>query len=282
MVRRLVPTILCLCIWMATPARAEGPNVVASIGPVHSLLSGVMQGIGTPELLLRGGGSPHDYALKPSAARLLHKARLVFWVGPSLEGFLVRPLAGLAGKVGVIQLSVGGHDDDPHIWLDPRIAATIVGKMVAALAGVDGANRARYEANGRAMKAMLVALDKEIHDRLKPVAVVPYLVFHDAYRYFEKRYDLASQGAVAVHEGRAPGARRIAMLRRKIIDTNIACVFTEPQFEPALATTLIEGTGARTAVLDPLGTSLKAGPELYPALMRGLVDQLLGCLGANG
>ncbi|MBT3307245.1 MAG: zinc ABC transporter solute-binding protein, partial [Alphaproteobacteria bacterium] len=220
--------------------------------------------------------------LKPSDARQLNGARLVFWVGPNLEGFLVRPLSSLADTIRVVQLSAGGQSDDPHIWLDPRGAAAIVGKMVEALAGVDATNRARYEANGARMKAMLARLDREIFERLKPVAVVPYLVFHDAYRYFEKRFDLASQGAVAVHEGRAPGAKRIAMLRRKIIDMNIACVFTEPQFEPALAKTLIEGTGARTAVLDPLGANLKPGPGLYPALMRGLVEQLLGCLGANG
>jgi len=204
----------------------------------------------------------------------------VFWVGPGLEGFLVKPLAALPGRV--VQLSAGGVEDDPHIWLDPRNAAVIVGKMVRALGQADGANRARYEQNGATMKTMLAALDKEIYGLLRPVAVAPYLVFHDAYRYFEKRFDLASQGAVAVHAGRPPGARRVSALRRRIVDLKIACVFTEPQFEPALATTLIEGTGARLAVLDPLGAGLKPGPGLYPELLRGMAASLLGCLGANG
>ena len=265
---------------MALPARAEGIKAVASIAPVHSLLSGVMDGIGRPDLLVRGAGTPHAFALKPSSARLLNEARLVFWVGPGLEGFLVRPLAALPGRV--VQLSAGGIEDDPHIWLDPRGAAVIVGKMVRALGQADGANRARYEQNGATMKTMLAALDKEIYGLLRPVAVAPYLVFHDAYRYFEKRFDLASQGAVAVHAGRPPGARRISALRRRIVDLKIACVFTEPQFEPALATTLIEGTGARLAVLDPLGAGLKPGPGLYRELLRGMAASLLGCLGANG
>ncbi len=279
MFHRKTPAILCALLWLALPARAEGVKFVASIAPLHSLLAGVMEGIGTPGLLVRGGGSPHAYALKPSAARLLNGARVVFWIGPGLEGFLVKPLAGLPGRV--VQLSAGGTEDDPHIWLDPRNAAAIVSTMVRALGHADGANRARYEANGAKMKAMLAALDREIYGRLKPVAVVPYLVFHDAYRYFEKRFDLASQGAVSVQEGRPPGARRISALRRKIVDLEIACVFTEPQFEPALAKTLVEGTGARLAVLDPLGAGLEPGPGHYPALMRGLAESLLRCLGAN-
>ena len=280
MLARKIPAVLCALVWMALPARAEGIKAVASIAPVHSLLSGVMDGIGRPDLLVRGAGTPHAFALKPSSARLLNEARLVFWVGPGLEGFLVRPLAALPGRV--VQLSAGGIEDDPHIWLDPRVAAVIVGKMVRALGQADGANRARYEQNGATMKTMLAALDKEIYGLLRPVAVVPYLVFHDAYRYFEKRFDLASQGAVAVHAGRPPGARRISTLRRRIVDLKIACVFTEPQFEPALATTLIEGTGARLAVLDPLGAGLKPGPGLYRELLRGMAASLLGCLGANG
>jgi len=280
MLARKIPAVLCALVWMALPARAEGIKAVASIAPVHSLLSGVMDGIGRPDLLVRGAGTPHAFALKPSSSRLLNEARLVFWVGPGLEGFLVRPLAALPGRV--VQLSVGGIEDDPHIWLDPRGAAVIVGKMVRALGQADGANRARYEQNGATMKTMLAALDKEIYGLLRPVAVAPYLVFHDAYRYFEKRFDLASQGAVAVHAGRPPGARRISALRRRIVDLKIACVFTEPQFEPALATTLIEGTGARLAVLDPLGAGLKPGPGLYRELLRGMAASLLGCLGANG
>jgi zinc transport system substrate-binding protein len=278
-----LPALLGLLILSAAPpARADGIKAVASIAPVHSLLSGVMQGVATPGLLVRGAGSPHAYAMKPSAARLLNDARLVFWIGPGLEGFLVKPLSALPDRVGVVQLSTGGPEDDPHIWLDPRNAATIVSTMVRALGRADAANRGRYEANGVRMTAMLTALDKEIYGIIKPVAVVPYLVFHDAYRYFEKRFNLASQGAVSVQEGRPPGARRVSALRRKIVDLKIACVFTEPQFEPALARTLTEGTDARLAVLDPLGADLKPGPELYGELMRRMAGSLLGCLGANG
>jgi zinc transport system substrate-binding protein len=98
-----VPALLLL----ATPAAAqdEAPQVVATIKPVHSLVASVMEGVGTPHLLVQGGGSPHAYALKPSDARLLEDAELVFWVGEDLESFLEKPLETLAGDATAIALS---------------------------------------------------------------------------------------------------------------------------------------------------------------------------------
>ena len=195
-------------------AKAGGIKVVASIAPVHSLLAGVMKGVGGveagPGLLVTGGSSPHDYVMKPSKARMLHRADVVFWIGPGLEGFLKKPLAGLQPGTRVITL-VPEQDDDPHIWLDPQGAAKMVRTMVRVLSEADRDNAARYRANGDKVRAGLIALDREILQILKPVAVVPYLVFHDAYRYFEKRFGLASQGAVSVQVGRPPGARRGAL-----------------------------------------------------------------------
>ena len=264
--------------------RADGIAAVASIAPVHSLLAGVMKGVGDPGLLVTGGRSPHDYVMKPSSARMLHRAGVVFWIGPGLEGFLKKPLAGLAPRTRVVGLAAEqgvGETDDPHIWLDPRNAAKIVRVMVRVLARADQANAARYTLNADNMLAELIVLDRELYQALKPVAVVPYLVFHDAYRTFEKRYDLASQGAVALHAGRPPGAKRIKALRRMIVHENIVCLFTEPQFTPALAATLTEATTMRTGVLDPLGAELEPGPGLYREMMRRMARSLLTCLGAN-
>ena len=256
---------------------------MASIAPVHSLLAGVMAGVGEPALLVRGGRTPHAYVMKPSDARLLKDADVVFWVGPGLEGFLAKPLAGIADKVHVVQFTDGDRaDQDPHIWLDPRKAANMVRTMARSLSAADPANAARYRKNGDRAVARLVLLEAELQRILAPVAGVPYLVFHDAYGHFQKRFGLSATGAVAVHADRPPGARRISELRRKITAFNIGCVFTEPQFTPALAKTLIEGTNARLGVLDPLGAERTPGPGLYPALMRGLAGSLLRCLGANG
>ncbi|MBI4183457.1 MAG: zinc ABC transporter substrate-binding protein [Proteobacteria bacterium] len=308
-------------------AAADPPKVVATIKPIHSLIAGVMEGVGVPDLLLDGPASPHAYALKPSDARKLAAAEVVFWVDKGLEAFLAKALGALAPKARVVALSEepgvalldareGGaweeHEDehekkhgdsrahepesgkatalapesqghghsavDMHIWLDPENAKAIVGAAVATLAAVDPANASRYRANGARLAARLDALDRALGVRLATLRDRPYVVFHDAYQYFERRYDLNAIGSITVSPERSPGAKRLSELRGKILDLKAACVFSEPQFEPKLVGTIVAGTGARTGVLDPLGAALSPGPDSYFLLMEGLARGLADCL----
>jgi zinc transport system substrate-binding protein len=114
--------------------------------------------------------------------------------------------------------------------------------------------------------------------RLAPVSDTPYIVFHDAYHYLEHRFGLSPVGSITVEPGRPIGARRLAELRETVVDRNAACIFAEPQFEPRLVATVIEDTGARTGVLDPLGSDIAPGVDLYPTLMRRMADALAECL----
>jgi len=288
------------------PAAAE-PQVVATIPPIHSLVAGVMADIGQPHLLVKGGASPHTYALRPSDAEMLGHADVIFWVGDGLENFLVRPLAALGGGADVVALSTapglrllatreGGvweedehehetdhkHDaTDPHIWLDPANAQAMVGAIVAALSRRDPAHAQAYAANGARMSDRLANLRGEIGALLAPVADRPFLVFHDAYQYFETAFGLSAVGAIAVSPERPPGARRLGELRDRVQAVGVRCVFREPQFTPRLAETLADGTGARIGVLDPLGADIKAGPDLYFRLIRGDAEALKGCLEAK-
>ena len=283
----LVAAVIAHFSMAASPARAEGIKAVASIAPVHSLLAAVMEGAGWPRLLVAGGSSPHAYALKPSAAWALAEAQAVFWVGPGLERFLVKPLSALPRRVMAVELATAegvktrrfrdAGGTDPHVWLDPRNAAAMTRIMVIVLANADPANAALYRRNGAALLARLGKLEAKISQTLEPVTGVSYLTFHDAFGYFEDRFGLRSAGAVAA-AGRPPGAKRISALRRLIRTGKIPCVFTEPEFEPALARTLIEGTKARIGILDPLGAGLTPGPGLYADLMRGLARSLKRCL----
>jgi zinc transport system substrate-binding protein len=272
-----------------------------SIKPIHSLVAGVMKGAGAPRLLVRGGASPHTYSLKPSGARALRGARLVFWVGGEIEGFLEKPLKALARQARVVEVSKmagltilparrGGiwEDDEPeggegggpnpHVWLDPLNTQVIVRGVVDALMKADPVNANIYTANGRNLIGRLATLDQALRARLAPVARTPYVVFHDAYPYFEKRYGLNAAGSVTVSPGRAPGARRISQIRAILRARGAVCVFSEPGFRPSLIRTLLSGTGARTGVLDPLGAAIAPGPNMYFSLMRGLADSLSRCL----
>ncbi|CUW40406.1 High-affinity zinc uptake system protein ZnuA [Magnetospirillum sp. XM-1] len=286
-----------------SPVRAEAPDVLVSIKPLHSLVAAVMAGVGEPGLIVAGSASPHGYAMKPSDARAAERAKLVVWVGPALESWLERPMArrkdGLAmlSLPGLIRLDAreggawdshdhdhhGKHQDetDPHVWLDPRNAQLLAGAVAERLAALDPANAPRYAANAEALKRRLAALDAEIAAQLAPVAKRPYVVFHDAHQYFEARYGLSPAGAITVDPERPPGAKRMAQLRDRLKATGASCVFGEPGAPSATAAALAEAAGARMGRLDPEGLLVAAGPDSYVQQMKGLAGALAECLSAR-
>lgn len=308
-------------VGLASAAAGEGPRVVVSIPPLHSLIAGVMAGVGTPDLLIEGASSPHAYSLRPAAARALAAADAIFWIGPDLETFLPKPIATLAGQARVMTVMddpeiilfpvrEGGawedehehadehedeHEDehaaehdahehgqhDPHVWLDPRNAQRIVAQAAVLLGEVDPGHAATYQANAQRLAVDLAVLEQELAAKLAPVQSVPYIVFHDAYHAFEARFGLNAVGAFALSPGAAPGAKRVAELRARIDKAGAACVFVEPQFEPAVVKAAVSGTGARVAVLDPLGAGLPPGTDQYAQLLRALADNLVACLGGT-
>lgn len=278
------------------------PRTVVTILPAHSLVAGVMEGVGEPDLLLPPGASPHSYALLPSDARTLTQADLIVWVGAGLEQFLQKPLQTLASRASRLELASvpglsllatsttdahhhgdgtaadTGHQHDPHLWLDPLNAIRIIEAVAQQLAKLDPDNATTYQHNAERRKAQLLALDAELQSLLEPVRTVPFLVFHDAYRYFEQRYGLSKVGALTLNPERPPGARTVAAARERVRELGIRCVFREPQFEPTLAETVVRGTTARIGVLDPIGVDVPPGPDAYARLLRNLGDSLVSCL----
>ncbi|NKJ09850.1 zinc ABC transporter substrate-binding protein [Rhizobium sp. SG741] len=297
-----------------TATAADAPKVVVSIKPVHSLVAAVMQGVGTPDLIVDGAASPHTYALKPSNARSLQQAQVVFWVGPGMEAFLQKPLASLGSNATVVELDQapgitklkfreGGafesHDDgdepaagedhahdheefDTHLWLDPHNAKAMVAEITTSLVAANPANALIYEANQKALNDKLDALDTEIASTLAPVKNKPFIVFHDAYQYFEHRYGVRVSGSITVSPETIPGAQRVSEIHSKVADLGATCVFAEPQFEPKLVNVVLEGTAAKSGVLDPEAATLPQGPDLYFTLMRGIASSLKTCLSAQG
>lgn len=322
-------------------------NVVASIKPIHSLVAAVMEGVGEPELIIEGAGSPHTYALKPSQARVLENADVVFWFGHQLEAFLEKPLEAIAKDAKSVELldahdliklefreggafEKHGHDDhddedshdehkdddkhdhdehkheehddhaheehadgeddhdehdhgafDAHVWLDPLNAKAIVHEIEETLAEADPENAEKYEANAEALMVKIDALITEVSADLEPVKDSGFVVFHDAYQYFEKRFGMSAVGSVTVSPEVLPGAERISELHAKIKELNAVCVFSEPQFESKLVQTVTEGTDAKSGVLDPLGTGIENGPELYFTLIKNMATSFKTCLSAS-
>jgi zinc transport system substrate-binding protein len=298
-------------IFSGTVLAADPVKVVASVKPIHSLVAGVMKGVAEPSLLVKGGASPHSFNLRPSDARALNQADLVFWVGEDLETFLAKPIQSLAGKAQPVALMEEsgltllptreggawekhedhghedhGHEDehgthDAHVWLDVDNARKMVATIAGKLSERDSANAARYQANAASLTERLTALDAELKTTLAPVKDRPFVVFHDAYHYLEDRYGLNAVGAITVSPDQRPSAQRLSQLRSKISSLDAACVFAEPQFEPTLVATVVEKTAAKRGTLDPLGAALDDGPELYFTLMRGMAASLVSCLKAG-
>jgi zinc transport system substrate-binding protein len=298
-------------------AQAE-VNIIVSIKPVHALVAAIMDGAGTPDLIIEGTGSPHNYALKPSQAQLLQNADLVFWIGHDFEQFLEKPIEGIATNatsvalmdshgLTKIKLREGGdfenhdHDDDHddhddhanhadhddhddhsdidlHFWLDPINAKAMVHTIEDALTAADPEHAATYAANAERMMGRLDDLVVEVDAALAPVRGQGYIVFHDAYQYYESRFDITAVGSITVSPEVMPGAKRVSELQAKVRELDATCVFSEPQFEPKLVSIIIENTDARTGVLDPLGATVAQGPDHYFTLIRNMTQALTDCL----
>ncbi len=291
------------CLLMIGHSAGATPSVVTSIKPVHAMVSAIMAGVGTPILLLSGQDSHHHFHLRPSAARKLHQADLVFWVGPGLETGLMTPLAQWLPEERVIALTdtpnitrlhkraIGVRLDgarsrlnnksariDPHLWFDPHNMQAFIHHVEQALINIDPANQARYRLNGEHLRVKLEALEQELSTLLAPHSETPYIVIHDAFHYLEQRYNLHAAGILVADSEMPPGARGLAEMRRLIKNRQIHCVFYDGQHEERLARTLTSGGSARMVTLDIQGRNIPAGTDFYFQLMRGLATDLRRCL----
>ena len=312
------------------PANAD-IKVVASIKPIHSLASYLMNGVAKPDLIVDGYASPHGFAMKPSHAKMLQNADLIFWVGEDVENFLEKPLGSIAKKAEKIELMQikglqvlkfrernifddhddNGHDDhdkkedhdshakkedhddhgkkedhddherhahgefDPHIWLDPINAKVILNEMVEHLIENDPKNEAKYKSN---LDEALKDIDKLTIDVMTELSnSVSSIVFHDAYQYFEKRFNVNILGAFTVNTDVMPGAEQLAEIREIIEHDKVACVFSEPQFNPDIIKAVAKDMNIKTGVIDPLGATLNPGKDLYFSLIKNMSASFKGC-----
>jgi len=176
------------------------------------------------------------------------------------------------------------HDEgefDMHLWLDPANAKAMAVEIETTLAAADPDNAATYKTNLEALNTRLDALDKTLEEAVAPIKDKPFIVFHDAYQYFEHRYHVKVAGSITVSPETLPGAERLSQIHAKIVELGATCVFAEPQFEPKLVNVVLEGTPAKSGTLDPEAATLEAGPDLYFQLMEGIGTSLKTCL-SNG
>ncbi|MDH0304534.1 MULTISPECIES: zinc ABC transporter substrate-binding protein [unclassified Pseudomonas] len=289
--------------FIAVSAHAD-VRVLTSIKPLQQIAAAVQDGVGSPDVLLPPGASPHNYALRPSDVRKVGDADLLYWIGPDMEGFLPRVLAS-RGKSTVAVQSLSGmqlrhfgedshshdeedHDDhdhdhrpgslDAHLWLSSVNARVIATKMASDLAAADPANATRYQANLKLFVERMDALDARIKQQVAGIAGKPYFVFHEAFDYFEAAYGLKHAGVFSVASEVQPGAQHVAAMRKRLQAVGKTCVFSEPPLRPRLAETLTAGLPVRLAELDALGGSDAVDARGYERLLEKLGNDLTGCL----
>ena len=323
----LILTILSLVSFI-TPVNAD-VKVVTSIKPLHSLASYLMDGVGKPDLIVDGYASPHGFSMKPSHAKMLQNADLIFWVGEGMENFLEKPLNSIAKKAEKIELmetkglqvlkfrernifdehdhddhddhakkeddhddhdhddhgkKEDDHDDheghnhgeyDAHIWLDPINAKVILFEMSKHLIELDAKNESVYRDNLSKAYNEIDKLTKDVTAELDQS--VASIVFHDAYQYFEKRFNINILGAFTVNTDVMPGAEQLAEIREIIEHDKVSCVFSEPQFNPDIIKAVAKDMNIKTGVIDPLGATLDSGKDLYFKLIKNMSESFKGC-----
>lgn len=288
-------------------AQSQAQQVVTTIKPLQLIASAVMDGVAKPTQLLPDNASPHTFSLRPSDMQLITDAELIFWVGPDIEAFLIRPLQRTEAKIVQFYGSPDqehehdhednhddghdnhdhsqhehdehhDHDHDAHIWLDPENAAEIAVQMTAALTQLMPENEAQLMQNLSAFKETLDELDQSIKAQLEPVKEKGFFVFHDAYGHFVGHYGLNQIGHFTVDPARQPGARHLAQIRQELDAGNAICVFSEPQFTSAVVETITRGTGVGHGVLDPLARDFEPSATAYFEYLQQLADAFSGCL----
>ncbi|WP_371170762.1 zinc ABC transporter substrate-binding protein [Aliiroseovarius sp. 2305UL8-7] len=330
----MIRSSLLALLFSTTTAMADAPKVVTDFAPVQSLVAQVMDGVATPDVLLPQEADPHAFQMRPSQARTLAQADMVFWVGPELTPWLDRALDGLGDAKAVALLDMPGtnlresdhvhghedhddeahHDDahdthedkhedgheteheheheheqhedvhdedhnhDPHAWLSPDNAAIWLTAIAERLAEQDPEHAETYRANAAQARERLIQLDKNLVSQLKPVQDRGFIVFHDAYGYLVDHFGLTQKGALREGDNAAPSAARLSELQALLANGEVVCAFAEAAVGGEMLETLSQGTGTALGVLDPIGTTVPVGPDLYEQMMRKNVDAIVDCL----
>ena len=328
--KRLFPALALPMILSSGALKADVPNVVTDIAPVHSLVSMVMKGIGEPQLLIPQNASPHYYAMRPSEARALQEANLVVYLGHDMTPWLEPLFETVAASAepldlsevdGVLQLSYRegpvfgeqeghddhddheghdheeeghddhddheGHDDhahhdhdgnDPHMWLDPANALVWLDAIASKLGHIDPENAARYRANANTAKEEISHEIHHLEDHLKSVQGKGFLVFHDAYQYFENRFGISATGSISIGDASKPSPKGLQELKHHFEEEGIHCVLSEPQYSSKLIDSVFGGFKPHIGVADPIGVDLELGSGLYLELLENLASRIAECV----
>ncbi|MFA0055451.1 zinc ABC transporter substrate-binding protein ZnuA [Vibrio echinoideorum] len=287
-----------LATLLLAPSVASASTILTSFKPIQMIVTELTQGVSEPDVLMNSNASPHDYALKPSDVKKVHNADMVIWFGPDLEAFLTKVIGSKENVIQIssipgIELREFGHEDhdaheghhhgshDPHFWLGINQVEVAAKYISAKLIETDPDNAMAYQEN---LDSFLIALEEKeqsIRDQLAPVKDKGYYVFHDAYGYYEQEFKLNNLGHFTVSPDRKPGAKSLIAIKKTLVRDNVQCVFSEPQFTPAVIESVIRGSNTKQGQLDPVGSDVEVNSGSYFGFLQQLTDSYTSCLSAE-
>jgi zinc transport system substrate-binding protein len=298
----------------STAANIKDGAVVATIKPIHSLVEGVLGDLGNSYLMVSGSQTLHGYILKPSDISAINNANLVFYTDECIETFIKNAKKNINKDATVIRLSDAdgvkklikrkgvnweihehhhdehheehGHEEhheeynckfDGHMWLKPDNAIAFTKKIAGELAKAYPLHQQKFFENAQAQIAAIQASDKKTRESLTKLTAKNFIVFHDAYQYFEDHYGLHASGSITIDPSISPSAKRVKEIKDKISKLDVKCIFKEPVFNEKLVNLISEGREVKSITLDPEGASFNAGKDLYLEIMDNLSDGMQSC-----
>lgn len=291
--RSILFSILAAILLWAVTGAAHSANdqlrVVASIKPVHSILSGLMKGLREPDLIVAAGRTPYDH--EPTAQQLknLEQADLIVWVGPELEKRLIEPIKTLPTTARVITLLdhpalkvlPSRTDDDardPFFWLDSRNAIILLDELTRELMALDPGRAHLYRRNRDALFDKIAELDRRLEYGYRGLKGGVVLSYYDTQQYFEQAYALKVGGVLSSAPDVPVSGEKLLQERARLADGGYACLLAEAGMEMPELPFLIDGIEVEMVELDSFGTRQPPGEALYLKLMEHNTRQIKACV----
>ena len=278
------------------PSVASASTILTSFKPIQMIVTELTQGVSEPDVVMNSNASPHDYALKPSDVKKVQQADMVIWFGPDLEAFLTKVAKSNDNLVTISEIPNinlrefgedphdhhhDGHDHgshDPHFWLGIDQVEVASSYISNKLVEVDPQNADVYKKNLEVFLSQLADKKRSIEAQLAPVKDKGYYVFHDAYSYYEDEFGLNKLGHFTVSPERKPGAKTLISIKKTLAKQDVQCVFSEPQFTPAVIESVVRGSSTQKGQLDPVGSDIEVGKGSYFEFLQQLTDSYTSCL----
>ena len=274
----------CLCALSATSAEI---NITTSIRPLQLLAQAIIEDRGTVRTLIDAQDSAHGFTLTPSDRLNIETADLLLWISPEFEVQIAdlfeskgkeKPVIAVANLTGVSVISLSANELDPHLWLSSSNALAIAAGLTQELQKLDLENHADYQKAYSRFESNLNSTTTAIEDLLSNLVTLDYLVFHNAYQYFENEFGLKGGFALVQSAEVQPSMRELLTFRNRVEQFSPSCILLEPDSDVQLVSTALQGHSISRETVDLLGNEIEDGVSAFSGLLLGVAESFRRCL----